>query len=213
MTSTTPHPLSDKLEDAITNETYGLFATPVSKYTVPNHDELKQKILSWMGSTNILERSGRESITHNIVQIGESNKLLLDLPEVASTFKQAIHQHNDNSMHYKCDLAVNESYLELANEGAIYAPHEVSNCIYHSIYLLNYDDEKHSYYKFRKSVASNHYPIMQINSSQLTPYNMTEATFKMSEGDIITFPANLTFGFDTNGSNERITLSANIVPA
>ena len=115
MTSTTPHPLSDKLEDAITNETYGLFPTPVSKYTVPNHDELKQKILSWMGSSNILDRSGRESITHNIVQIGESNKLLLDLPEVASTFKQAIHQHNDNSMHYKCDLAVNESYLELAN--------------------------------------------------------------------------------------------------
>ena len=88
MTSTTPHPLSDNLEDAITNETYGLFPTPVSKYTVPNHDELKQKILSWMGASNILDRSGRESITHNIVQIGESNKLLLDLPEVASTLSR-----------------------------------------------------------------------------------------------------------------------------
>ena len=92
-----------------------------------------------MGTTNILERSGRESITHNIVQIGESNKLLLDLPEVASTFKQAIHQHNDNSMHYKCDLAVNESYLELANEGAIYAPHEVYHGSTNSVFLYNFN--------------------------------------------------------------------------
>jgi hypothetical protein len=54
---------------------------------------------------------------------------------------------------------------------------------------------------------------MQINSKQLTQYNMTEATFKMAEGDIITFPSNLTFGFDSNPNDERITLSANIVPA
>ena len=211
--ATNKHPLSDKLETIATNETYGLFPTPVSKYTVPNHDQLKADILNWMNSSDILQKHVRSSITHNVVQVGENNKLLAELPQVAEVLQTAVLQHNDNSMHYKCNLAVNESYLEIANEGAIYAPHEVSNCIYHSIYLINYDDEKHSYYKFRKSVASNHYPIMQINSKQLTPYNMTEATFKMNEGDIITFPANLTFGFDTNGSNERITLSANIVPA
>ena len=45
------------------------------------------------------------------------------------------------------------------------------------------------------------------------PYNLTEATFSMKEGDIITFPANLTFGYDSNPSNELITLSANIVPS
>ena len=64
-----------------------------------------------------------------------------------------------------------------------------------------------------KECRQNHYPIMQINSKQLTQYNMTEATFKMLEGDIITFPSNLTFGFDSNPNDERITLSANIVPA
>ena len=69
------------------------------------------------------------------------------------------------------------------------------------------------HYKWRKNVGSNHYTIMQSNSKQLTQYNMTEATFKMAEGDIITFPSNLTFGFDSNPFDERITLSANIVPA
>ena len=212
-TPTNKHPLSDTLEDVITNETYGLFPVPISKYTLPNHDVLKQQIMLWMKDSDILKKSGRESITHNVVQIGESNKLLNDLPQVASAFETAINQHNDNSMHYDCGLKVSESYLELAQQDAIYAPHEVSNALFHSIYLINFDDEKHSYFKWRKNVGSNHYPIMQINSKQLTQYNMTEATFKMAEGDIITFPSNLTFGFDSNPNDERITLSANIVPA
>jgi len=215
MTTTNPnqHPLSDVLEDKITNETYGLFPTPISKFSLHNHTELKTQILNWMGDSELLQKSGRESITHNVVQVGKTNQLMNDLPDVANAFKHAISHHNDNSMHYECDLAVNESYLELANTDAIYAPHEVSNCLYHSIYLINFDEKSHSYYKFRKCIGSNHYPIMQINSKQLTQYNMTEATFSMKEGDIITFPSNLTFGFDSNPSNERITLSANIVPA
>ena len=210
--TTTKDPLSDILEDKITNETYGLFPTPISKFSLHNHTELKTQILNWMGDSELLQKSGRESITHNVVQVGKTNQLMNDLPDVANAFKHAISHHNDNSMHYDCDLAVNESYLELANQDAIYAPHETSNCLFHSIYLINFDDEKHSYYKFRKNVGSNHYPIMQFNSKQLTQYNMTEATFKMNEGDIITFPSNLTFGFDSNPNNERITLSANIVP-
>ena len=72
MTSTS-HPLSDTLEDKITNETYGLFPSPISKFTLPNHDILKKQILVWMGEEDILKKSGRESITHNIVQIGETN--------------------------------------------------------------------------------------------------------------------------------------------
>ena len=127
--TTSSHPLSDTLEDKITNETYGLFPSPISKFTLPNHDILKKQILLWMGEEDILKKSGRESITHNIVQIGETNKLLNDLPDVADAFKQAIAQHNDNSMHYDCDVKVSESYLELANQDAIYAPHETSNCL------------------------------------------------------------------------------------
>ena len=46
--TTTKDPLSDILEDKITNETYGLFPTPISKYTLPNHDVLKQQIMLWL---------------------------------------------------------------------------------------------------------------------------------------------------------------------
>ena len=103
-----------------------------------------------------------------------------------------------------------ESYLELASEGAIYAPHEHSNCVYSLTYLINYDHEKHAYVKWRKNVASNHYPILQLDSQDPTAFNLTEATFSMNEGDIIIYPSNVTHGFDSNPSNERITFTANI---
>ena len=53
---TDKHPLSDKLEDKITNETYGLFPIPISKYTLPNHTDLKTQILNWMGEEDILKK-------------------------------------------------------------------------------------------------------------------------------------------------------------
>ena len=54
--TTTQHPLSDTLEDKITNETYGLFPTPISKFTLPNHDVIKQQILTWMGNEDIMKK-------------------------------------------------------------------------------------------------------------------------------------------------------------
>ena len=63
--TTSSHPLSDTLEDKITNETYGLFPSPISKFTLPNHDILKKQILVWMGEEDILKKSGRAvSYTH-----------------------------------------------------------------------------------------------------------------------------------------------------
>ena len=68
------HPLSDTLLDKIQHETYGLFPTPVTKYTCPNHKELKEQILLWMNESKILEKHGRESICHNVVQVGNNNE-------------------------------------------------------------------------------------------------------------------------------------------
>ena len=67
MTTTEKHPLSDTLDNVkTTNETYGLFPVPVSKYTVPNHEDLKKDILSWMNSSDIIQQHVRSSITHNV---------------------------------------------------------------------------------------------------------------------------------------------------
>ena len=202
--------LSDKLEDAIQSETYGFFPIPITKYTAQNHAELKKGILQWMSKEDILQKHGRESICHGIAQVGDTNKLMNDYQELSDTIMDAVKKHNQASFNYKNELTVMESYLELASEGAIYAPHEHSNCVYSLTYLINYDSEKHAYVKWRKNVASNHYPILQLDSQDPTAFNLTDATFSMNEGDIIIYPSNVTHGFDSNPSNERITFTTNI---
>ena len=202
--------LSDSLEDKIQSETYGFFPIPITRYRLQEHESIKKDILSWMQDEKILESHGREAISHNVSQIGPTNKLLLDCPHIEDALNAAINKHNTHSFNYKPNLIINESYVELHGQGAIYAPHEHSNCLYSLTYLINYNPDQHAFIKWRKNVASNHYPILQIESVDATAFNLTEATFNMQEGDVILYPSNLTHGYDSNPMPERITLTANI---
>lgn len=202
--------LSDDLNDIVQAETYGFFPIPITRIKLTNHEALKKSIFEWIGKEDILEKHGRESICHGISQIGETNKLVNENQELGKVIMDAVRQHNDKSFNYKTNLAISESYLELAAEGAIYAPHEHSNCVYSLTYLVNYNHEQHAFIKWRKNVASNHYPILQLDTKDPTAFNLTEATFNMEEGDVIIYPSNVTHGFDSNPSNDRITFTANI---
>jgi len=206
--------LSPNLSDSITQETYALFPTPVTRYHLRNHDDIKKQILDWMKEQQILPQNPRQAICHNVAQIGPNNAPTNDIPDLTKSLLQAVDFHNANASAYQSNFQISDSYLELANEGAIYAPHEHSNCIYSLTYFINFQDStQHSFLKFRKNVASNHYPILQLDSDTPTAYNLTEATFNMEEGDVIIYPSNLTHGFDSNPQQDRITLTANIITA
>ena len=204
--------LSDSLDDAVTQETYGLFPVPITRYSLPNHDDIKAKILEWMSKQDIITDHKRNAICHDVLQVGPNNQLIQDIPDLAQSIINAFNLHNTNSLKYKTQFGFSDSYLEIANKDAIYAPHEHSNCLYSVTYLVNYDEKQHAYMKWRRNVASHFYPVIQLDTSELSPYNMTEATFKQSEGDILVYPSNITHGYDSNPSDQRITLTANIVP-
>ena len=209
---TTSPQLSDSLDDKVTQETYGLFPVPITRYTVSNHDDIKAQILNWMSKQDIQQDHKRNAICHNVLQVGPNNQLLNEIPDLANTIIKAVTLHNDNSFKYNTNFAFSDSYLEIANKDAIYAPHEHSNCLYTVIYLVNYNEQQHSYIKWRRNVSSHFYPVIQLDSTELSPYNMTEATFKQSEGDVLVFPSNITHGYDSNPSDQRISLTATIVP-
>ncbi len=209
---TSNEPLSDDLTDQIQQETYGLFPIPITKYSLPNHDDLKQQILTWMSSQEILQDHNRNAICHNVIQVGPNNKLLNDIPDLAQSFINAVTIHNDNSLKYNTQFAFSDSYLEIANKDAIYAPHEHSNCLYSLTYLVNYDEKQHAYMKWRRNVSSHFYPVIQLDTKELSPYNMTDATFQQLEGDILIYPSNTTHGYDSNPADQRITITANIIP-
>jgi hypothetical protein len=204
--------LSDTLEDKIQREHYGLFPSAVSKVSVPNHDDFKQQILEWMSTEDLQLKTDRNAISHNVAQVGPNNKLINDLPIIHKLLVDSVNWTNDNTLKYDAIFAIQDSYLEIHNKDAIYAPHEHSNCLYSLTYLINYDHTLHSPVKFRRNVQSSHYPVIQLRSTDMTPYNMTECTFDMSEGDIIIYPSHITHGYDTNPNDQRITLTANFVP-
>ena len=204
--------LSDSLDDAVTQETYGLFPVPITRYSLPNHDDIKAKILEWMSKQDIISDHKRNAICHNVLQVGPNNQLIQDIPDLAQCIINAVNLHNTNSLKYKTNFGFSDSYLEIANKDAIYAPHEHSNCLYSVTYLVNYDEKQHAYMKWRRNVSSHFYPVIQLDTSELSPYNMTEATFKQSEGDVLVYPSNITHGYDSNPSDQRITFTANVVP-
>lgn len=204
--------LSPSLTDKIQHETYGLFPLPVTKYTNPDHDKHKEDILKWMSQQDLKEKHGREAICHNVTQVGDNNECLTALPWIAETLINAVNQHNTNAHLFNTNFAIQDSYLEIADVQAIYAPHEHSNCLFSLTYFVNFNPDQHCPVKWRRNVASNFYPVMQFDSTGFTPYNMTEATFNIKEGDIVIHPSNITHGFDANPTGNRITLTAQIVP-
>ena len=156
--------LSDSLEDKIDFETYGLFMIPVTKY---NLKSMVDPVLKWARNQDFVKHD-RQSISHNIQQIGETNQVLQDLPELKANLLNIARKHNESGLNYATNFEISDCYLEVAHEGAIYAPHEHSNCLFSGTFFISYDMESHSYLKFKRNTISNTYPIMTVSYTHLT---------------------------------------------
>ena len=200
--------LSDSLETAVDFETYGLFMIPVTKY---NCSDLVDDVLKWARNQDFVKHD-RNAISHNIQQIGETNQILKDLPHVKSALLNVARKHNETGLNYASNFEISDCYLEVAHQGAIYAPHEHSNCLFSGTFFVSYDKEAHSYLKFKRNTISNTYPIMMLPYSTMTAFNLQEATIPYAAGDIVIYPSNLTHGFDSNPTDNRIALTFNVIP-
>jgi len=200
--------LSDSLETAVDFETYGLFMIPVTKY---NCSDLVDDVLKWARNQDFVKHD-RNAISHNIQQIGETNQILQDLPHVKSALLNVARKHNETGLNYASNFEISDCYLEVAHQGAIYAPHEHSNCLFSGTFFVSYDKEAHSYLKFKRNTISNTYPIMMLPYSTMTAFNLQEATIPYAAGDVVIYPSNLTHGFDSNPTDNRIALTFNVIP-
>ena len=172
--------LSDSLETAIDFETYGLFMIPVTKYSAT---ALVDDVLKWARNQDFVKHD-RQAISHNIQQIGETNQILTDLPELKALLLEVARKHNQSGLNYASNFEISDCYLEVA----------------------------HSYLKFKRNTISNTYPIMMLPYESMTAFNLQEATIPYAAGDIVIYPSNLTHGFDSNPTDNRITLTFNVIP-
>ena len=66
--------------------------------------------------------------------------------------------------------------------------------------------------KFKRNVMSQMFPIMMLPFEQMTAFNLQEATIPYANGDCIIYPSNLTHGYESNPTDNRVTLTFNIIP-
>ena len=204
-----PVNLSSNLNEAIDFETYGLFMTPVTKYKMKDHVD---DVLKWARNQDFVDIKERQVLCHNVQQIGETNQILADLPALKATLLEAVRKHNESGLCYASNFEISDCYLEVAHQGAIYAPHEHSNCLFSGTFFISYNDQSHSYLKFKRNVVSAMYPVMMLPFEQMTAFNLQEATVPYSQGDCLIYPSNLTHGYESNPSENRITLTFNVIP-
>lgn len=200
--------LSPNLDDVVQYETYGLFMTPVTKYDMT---DFVVPILNWMKNEDFVDHD-RNTICHNVQQVGPTNKILEDLPDLKAELLTAVRKANEGGMSYASNFAISDCYVEVAHPGAIYAPHEHSNCLFSGTLFINYEPEQHSFMKFKRNVMSQMFPIMMLPFEQMTAFNLQEATIPYANGDCIIYPSNLTHGYESNPTDNRITLTFNVIP-
>ena len=200
--------LSPNLDDVVQYETYGLFMTPVTKYDMT---DFVVPILNWMKNEDFVDHD-RNTICHNVQQVGPTNKILEDLPDLKAELLTAARKANESGLSYASNFAISDCYVEVAHPGAIYAPHEHSNCLFSGTLFINYEPEQHSFMKFKRNVMSQMFPVMMLPFEQMTAFNLQEATIPYANGDCIIYPSNLTHGYESNPTDNRITLTFNVIP-
>ena len=200
--------LSPNLDDVVQYETYGLFMTPVTKYDMT---DFVVPILNWMKNEDFVDHD-RNTICHNVQQVGPTNKILEDLPDLKAELLTAARKANESGLSYASNFAISDCYVEVAHPGAIYAPHEHSNCLFSGTLFINYEPEQHSFMKFKRNVMSQMFPVMMLPFQNMTAFNLQEATIPYANGDCIIYPSNLTHGYESNPTDNRITLTFNVIP-
>ena len=207
--------LSDSLEQIANPTVYGLFMQPVGRYTNKNHTEHKAIILDYISSLTEISDNNRHYISHKVQQLGPSN--ILELPELSvikEMILEAINKTNKDALAYDLGdtIKLADSYLELGNEGSMYAPHEHSNVLYSGTYFINFEPNKHAMMKFRRHCSSTHYPVVVVNNTAQNAFNQLDCTVPYNEGDVIIHPPNMQHGYEGNGHPNRISLTFNVAP-
>ena len=71
----------------------------------------------------------RQVFCHNVQQIGPTNKILADLPDLKSALLDVARKHNESGLSYASNFAISDCYIELAVK---------EHCMHHMSTLIVY---------------------------------------------------------------------------
>ena len=112
------------------------------------------------------------------------------------------------------DFVLTDSWLNVCDEGGRQSPHFHINAVICALYYINFDDEVHAptyFYRPNNSQKNPDYFAYMLTNYEKTKYNYVNEVVGL-EGSLLLWPANTCHGYATNYSNNRITVSSNLMP-
>jgi uncharacterized protein (TIGR02466 family) len=194
---------------------YDLFPSSVFSIKYPNHQSLKQKVLSLINDS-VLEK---DRVSPNLFHYKNSNDTSLLYESVFKDFKDWVentcYDYVIQVLGYQLTdkIIVTDSWLNKCNKGGYQYPHYHSNSYISGTYYLNFE-EGHSPLIFLKESTIPHSskPVMALEKTNaITQYN-SDVTIYPEESELLLWQSSLTHGFRDNIMDNRITISMNFMP-
>ena len=193
------------------DQTYGIFMTPVTRYSM---SEWVQPIKDWADLQQILEPACERSPNcKNIKQIGKTNKILKDLPELRHDLLEIVRDHNESSIKYNVDFDIVKCYLEVGMEDSDYTDYtdykkcQMSNWLFSGTFFINYEEGLHTPFTFIENIVrKSNFGNPPITSA--TPFNQMNVVVPFKQGDVLIYPNDLcNFFYKVDKHPGKVTLT------
>ena len=112
------------------------------------------------------------------------------------------------------DFLLTDSWINVCDAGGKQLPHFHINAAVCALYYVNFDDSSHSPTYFYRPNDSQKYPdyySYMLTNHKHTKYNNINEVVGL-EGSLLLWPANCVHGYGTNYTDNRITISSNLMP-
>lgn len=193
----------------------GIFPVPVIRI-VPSPQE-KKKILESCGKLiNNIDKYNKtiNGTNTNLTHYGDHGNILDDIPEVKKLLEHFCSFEYKNTLGYKSDLEIKQSWINVCEEGGHQEKHSHPNCLMCGTTFIK-KTKLHPPLAFFSPYVSERSNVsslvdIPINKNQ---FNLTEICFEqVDEGDTLMWPSWLLHGYQRNTSDTRISLSFNMMP-
>lgn len=191
-----------------------LFPNPIYVESFKEKDNIKNIVYSLLNNTNL----EKNSYSDNLFHLGNDSKSSILYDDIFDSFREWIVNHSiffiKDVMGYKIEdsVLITDSWINISKKGAFQHPHYHTNSFISGTYYVSLK-ENSSPLKFNYHDIS---PYTQrqsliLEKEKITKYN-SDVIIDVKEGDLLLWSSHLTHGFSNNNSDERISISFNIMP-
>ena len=169
-------------------------------------EEQKLNQLSYNTNSRALSHIGHYSVLQNDVKFGRFRNWC---EQQAEYYGKEI-----KGDYIQETVQVTDSWINVCHAGGKQLPHFHNNSAVCALYYVNFDDSSHSPTYFYRPNESQKYPdyySYMLTNHKHTKYNDINEVEGL-EGSLLLWPTNCVHGYRTNHTENRITISSNLMP-